>query len=128
MGGRGASSGISDSGRKYGTEFTTLLKEGNIKFVKYNEANNAKAPLETMTRGRVYATVNDHNEINSINYYDSGGKRVKSINLLHNHTSITGEHTHLGYYHKENGTRKLTSKEKKIVELVKKAWYSKRSK
>lgn len=128
MGGRGASSGISDSGRKYGTEFTTLLKEGNIKFVKYNEANNAKDPLETMTRGRVYATVNDHNEINSINYYDSGGKRVKSINLLHNHTSITGEHTHLGYYHKENGTRKLTSKEKKIVELVKKAWYSKRSK
>ena len=128
MGGRGASSGISDSGRKYGTEFSTLLKEGNIKFVKYNEANNAKDPLETMTRGRVYATVNDHNEINSINYYDSGGKRVKSINLLHNHTSITGEHTHLGYYHKENGTRKLTSKEKKIVELVKKAWYSKRSK
>lgn len=128
MGGRGASSGISDSGRKYGTEFTTLLKEGNIKFVKYNEANNAKDPLETMTRGRVYATVNDHNEINSINYYDSDGKRVKSINLLHNHTLITGEHTHLGYYHKENGTRKLTSQEKKIVELVKKAWYSKRSK
>ena len=128
MGGRGASSGISESGRKYGTEFTTLLKEGNIKFVKYNDANNAKDPLETMTRGRVYATINDHNEINSINYYDSDGKRVKSINLLHNHTSITGEHTHLGYYHKENGTRKLTSKEKKIVELVKKAWYSKRSK
>lgn len=128
MGGRGASSGISESGRKYGTEFTTLLKEGNIKFVKYNDANNAKDPLETMTRGRVYATINDHNEINSINYYDSDGKRVKSINLLHNHTSIIGEHTHLGYYHKENGTRKLTSQEKKIVELVKKAWYSKRSK
>ena len=128
MGGRGAGSGMSDSGRKYGTEFTTLLKEGNIKFVKYNEANNAKDPLETMTRGRVYATVNDHNEINSINYYDNGGKRVKSINLLHNHTTITGEHTHLGYYHKENGTRKLTSKEKKVVELVKKAWYSKRGK
>lgn len=128
MGGRGASSGMSDSGRKYGTEFTTLLKEGNIKFVKYNESNNAKDPLETMTRGRVYATVNDHNEINSINYYDNSGKRVKSINLLHDHTTITGEHTHLGYYHKENGTRKLTTQEKKIVELVKKAWYDRNSK
>ena len=48
MGGRGASSGISESGRKYGTEFTTRLKEGNIKFVKYNDANNAKDPLERL--------------------------------------------------------------------------------
>lgn len=128
MGGRGASSGISDKGKKYGTEFKSLLKVGNIKFVKSNDSDNAKDPLETMTRGRVYATINAKNEINSINYYDNNGKRVKSINLLHDHAEIKGEHTHLGYYHKENGTRKLTTQEKKLVEFVKKAWYDRKGK
>lgn len=128
MGGRGASSGISDSGKRYGTEFTSLMKAGNIKFVKYNDSDNAKDPLETMTRGRVYVTINAKNEINSINYYDNNGKRVKSINLLHDHNEIKGEHTHVGYYHKEKGTRKLTTQEKKMVEFVKKAWYDRNSK
>lgn len=128
MGGRGASSGISDSGKKYGTEFSTLLREGNIKFVRYNGANNAKDPLETMTHGRVYAVVNDKNEINSINYYDPDGKRTRSINLLHDHKEIKGKHTHEGYYHDEKGTRKLTEQEKKLVEFVKKAWYNRKSK
>lgn len=37
MGGRGSSSGISASGKKYGTQYKTLLKDGNIKFVsKFN--------------------------------------------------------------------------------------------
>ena len=99
MGGRGASSGISDSGKRYGTEFTSLMKVGNIKFVKHNDSDNAKDPLETMTRGRVYVTINAKNEINSINYYDGNGERVKSINLLHDHHEIIGEHTHIGYYH-----------------------------
>ena len=128
MGGRGASSGISDSGKRYGTEFTSLMKVGNIKFVKHNDSDNAKDPLETMTRGRVYVTINAKNEINSINYYDNNGKRVKSINLLHDHNEIKGEHTHVGYYHKEKGTRKLTTQEKKMVEFVKKAWYDRNSK
>lgn len=128
MGGRGSSSGLSDKGKKYGTEYATLLKEGNIKFVKYNEANNAKDPLETMTKGRVYVVVNDKNEINSVNYYDPSGKRVKSINLLHDHKDIKGEHVHMGYYHEENGTRHLTVQEKKLIEFVRKIWYNNKSK
>ena len=36
MGGRGASSGISRSGNKYGTEYSTLYQSGNIKFIKQN--------------------------------------------------------------------------------------------
>lgn len=128
MGGRGAASGISDKGKRYGTEFSSLLKVSNIKFVKYNGADNAKDPLETMTKGRVYVTVNDRNEINSINYYGSDGKRVKSINLLHNHKEIKGQHTHEGYFHDENGTRNLTAQEKKLVEFVKKKWYNRKGK
>ena len=73
MGGRGASSGISESGRKYGTEFTTLLQEGNIKFVKYNDANNAKDPLETMTRGSGSLAVKAHGEDEGFHIGRGGG-------------------------------------------------------
>lgn len=44
MGGRGASSGASNKGRKYGTEFTSLYQSGNIKFVRYNDSKSAKTP------------------------------------------------------------------------------------
>lgn len=37
MGGRGASSGMSEKGKPYGSEFRTLLKAGNVKFVKQNK-------------------------------------------------------------------------------------------
>lgn len=47
MGGRGSSSGMSDSGKKYGTEYTTLYQSGNIKFVRYKNGS-ATAPVETM--------------------------------------------------------------------------------
>ncbi len=128
MGGRGASSGVSVSGKPYGSEFETLMKASNIKFVRPTGANNAKDPLETRTRGRVYVTVNDRNEINSINYYDSTGKRRKTINLLHSHDKIEGQHTHEGYFHNENGTRHLTDDEKKLVAFAKRIWYNQHSK
>lgn len=128
MGGRGASSGKSDKDKPYGSEFKSLLKVGNIKFVQPTNAKNAKDPLETMTKGRVYATVNNDGQINSISYYNNSGKRVKSINLLHSHENIDGPHTHIGYYHKEGGTRSLTTKEKKLVEIVETAWYNKKDK
>ena len=94
MGGRGASSG----GRQlndgtylpYGSEFRTILKAGNVKFVKQNAAVNAKDPLETMTKGRIYATINDNGEINAISYYGKDGKRAKTINLLHSHEQFKG--------------------------------------
>lgn len=128
MGGRGASSGMSEKGKPYGSEFRTLLKAGNVKFVKQNAALNAKDPLETMTKGRIYATINDEDKINAISYYDADGKRVKTINLLHSHEQFKGVHTHIGYYHDEGGTRALTADEKKLVAFVKKAWYNRHSK
>ncbi len=128
MGGRGASSGMSDKGKPYGAEFRTLYESGNIKFVSPNNANNAKDPLETITKGRIYATVNGDGEINAINIYGDDGKRVKSINLLHSHEEIIGEHTHIGYFHKEGGTRNLTAEEKKLVARVKEIWYNRHSK
>lgn len=127
MGGRGSASGISDSGKVYGTEFKTLLKVSNIKFVKYNNSTSAKTPQETMTQGRIYVTVNSQNELKTITYYDNSGKRKKSIDLTHPHEGKE-PHTHYGYVHSENGTTGLTTEEKRIVEFVRKVWYNKRSK
>ena len=57
MGGRASSSGMSVKGKPYGTEYTTLYKSGNIKFVRYNDASSAKTPMETMTRGWSYVKI-----------------------------------------------------------------------
>ena len=120
MGGRGASSGLSDSGKKYGTEYTTLLQDGNVKFVRYNEGD-AKTPQETMTKGRVYATVNSQDKVVAVTYYDRANKRVKQIDLTHPHEGKI-PHTHHGYNHSENGTTRLTTEEKAMVERIKKLW------
>ena len=131
MCGRGASSGISNKGHKYGTEYKTVLKDGNIKFVKYKESKSTKTPMETMTKGRVYVTVNNKNELTAITYYDNNGKRNRQIDLQKVHKGIK-PHTHHGYEHNENdskkGASKLTTEEIKMVDRVTKIWYNNKSK
>lgn len=128
MGGRGASSGISVSGKKYGTEYTTLHQSGNIKFVRYNDNKSPKAPKETMTSGRIYVTVDAKDNIRYINYYDKSNKNKKQIDVDSQSHIINGKpektHTHKGYYHNEKGTYNLSQKEAKMVERVKKIWYN----
>ena len=135
MGGRGASSGISrnkkgEQKHRYGTEYSTVYQYDNIKFVKKNEGSNS-APMETMTRGRVYVTLNDDNEPKFITYYDKNNKRYKQIDLNRPH-KIDGvptlPHTHKGYEHDEKGTHKLSNKEQKMVDRVKKIWHNYRDK
>lgn len=130
MGGRGASSGISVSGKTYGSEFRALLKAGNIKFVKAVDGAQ-KTPMETMTKGRVYVTLNKNDNIKAITYYDAANKRTKQIDLDRPHNKVS-PHTHHGYIHSENDSAKgyanLTTEEKKMVERVKKIWYNRRSK
>lgn len=126
MGGRGASSGLSDKDKPYGSEFHTVYQAGNIKFVVSN-SGSAKTPMETMTNGRVYATVNDKNNIKAITYYDKHNKRFKQIDVTGRLHTIDGKpvipHTHLGYVHEEHGTRVLSMSEKKMVERVLRTWY-----
>lgn len=128
MGGRGSKSGVSAKGKPYGSEFTTVLKSGNIKFVVVNEGQN-NAPMETMTEGRIYATVDKKtNELKYISYYDKHNERFKQIDLQHPHNIngiMTQPHTHLGYFHNEKGYRDLTEKEKKMVDRIIKTWYNK---
>lgn len=117
MGGRGSSSGISNKGEKYGTEFTELAREGNIKILRYN-GNNSKVPMETMTNNRVYGIVNQKGELRNIVYYDRLNKRRKQIDIGHPHGKYQGEHTHHGYEHSENGTTGITPKERRMIERV----------
>ena len=123
MGGRGSSSGISDKGKAYGTEYSTLYQSGNIKFVRYNDSTSAKTPMETMTKGRVYVTINAKDEVSSITYYDNTNKRKRQIDLTHAHNGKK-PHTHHGYIHDENGTTGLTVEEKKMIDKVKNEWYN----
>lgn len=128
MGGRGAASGVSD-GKPYGSEYHSLDEFENIKFVASNDASNT-APLETMTKGRVYAIVNEsNNKIKAISFYDESNKRYKQIDLDHYH-KINGKsekpHVQMGYYH--NGAAyKPSEKEKALIDKVEKFWYSKKA-
>lgn len=124
MGGRGASSGVSDKGNKYGTQYHTLLKVGNIKFVEKNN-RNSETLMESMTTGRVYVTVGGK-DLLSVTYLDNRNKRAKTIDLSHAHKGMN-EHVHHGYFHNENdgpkGATKLDKKEKAMLDRVRKIWY-----
>lgn len=124
MGGRGASSGISKYGNRYGSQYRTVLKSGNIKFVIKREGAT-ESLQETMTRGRVYVRVDDGNNLREIVYFDNANKRTKQIDLAHFHDGQK-PHTHHGYNHFENDSpkhyAKLTTSEKKMVERVRKIW------
>ena len=129
MGGRGSASGISDKGKVYGTEYHTIYKYSNIKFIKPNIKDSTTAPMETMTKGRVYVTVNEKGP-KYISYYDTQNKRFKQIDLDRPHKGMR-PHTHHGYEHNENdgkkGAANLTTEEKEMVARIKKLWYNYKS-
>lgn len=129
MGGRGASSGVScdkkgNPKNKYGTQYNTVLTDGNIKFVTKN-SRQSETIMETMTQGRVYVTVGG-DELISVMYFDNENKRIKTIDLSHPHKGLK-EHVHHGYEHNENdgpkGATRLNEKEKEMVDRVRRLWY-----
>ncbi len=123
MGGRGASSGVSDKKKKYGTEYKSLLTVGNMKFIK--ATSNSSELFETRTKGRVYVEIGKKNTPKSIHYFDNSLRKTKTIDLSHIHAKMK-PHTHHGYFHNENdgikGATGLTPKEKKMVKRVYKIW------
>lgn len=81
MGGRGSSSGISDKGKKYGTEYKAVAQFGEIKVVRVKGSGSVTAPIETITKNRVYATIDKKGDIKHITFYDTYGERVKQIDV-----------------------------------------------
>lgn len=122
MGGRGARSGTSKKGNPYGSQYHAILTVGNIKYVEKN-TKSAETLMETMTKGRVYARVNN-GEVKSIVYFDNEGKRSKQIDLA-DHYGIS-PHVHHGYLHDEDSPNgkptKLTVEERAMVDTVLKNW------
>ena len=128
MGGRGASSGISDRGKRYGTEYKTLAQFGNVKVIR-TKAGNAKAPMETMTPGHIYATVDKDNDIKYITFHDAEGERIKQIDVKGRKHDDALPHTHNGYEHEEYGTYPGMSREdEKVVNNILEQWERKRKK
>lgn len=116
---------MSDKGKPYGSQYHTVLRNGNIKFVEAND-RHSESLFETQTKGRVYVTAGG-NDLLKITYYDQKNKRTKQIDLNHVHKGMK-PHTHHGYNHNENdsakGASNLTPEEKKMVERVKQIWYN----
>ena len=132
MGGRGASSGISKTGKKYGTEYYTVLQHNNIKFVKsYDEKGNNKAPMETMSKGRIYGYINSKNELKSLTFFDNKNKRNITVDISGKYHRINGKpvlpHLHIGYEHSENGTYTLNKNLQKLVVKAIDVWYNKQN-
>ena len=131
FGGRGSSSGISEKGNKYGSQFHDVLDtngkpliSGNIKFIKSN-SRESDSLFETMSKGRVYA-VTGGKDLLKIVYFDKENKHTKEINIGHKHANMD-PHVHHGYFHNERdgskGATKLNTEEKKMIERVRKVWY-----
>ena len=123
MGGRGASTGISNKGKIYGTEYKSIpeLNFGRVKFVQQIASGSTKAPMETMTKGRIYVTLSSKGEPANITFFVKG-KRIRQIDLLPPAHDGMLPHTHRGYNHSEKGTRKPNKFEKKIIDEVQRAW------
>lgn len=123
MGGRGASSGTSAKGNGYGSQYRTIAKRGNVKFVE-KASKGSETLMETRTRGRVYAQV-DRGEVKSLTFFDASGKRKKQVDLTHSHGGAM-PHTHHGYLHNEadspKGAARLTPKERAMVDRVLSEW------
>ena len=116
---------MSASGKPYGSAYKTLLRSGNIKFVKKSDGAT-ESLLETMTKGRVYVELNSKNEPGAIHYYDNEGKRRKTIDLDHFHDKKK-PHSHGGYYHAEY-LGGLSSKERAMVDRVFQLWNNEKNK
>lgn len=120
MGGRGASSGVSERGNRYGSQYHTLLEYDNMKFVTKN-SRQSEDLMETMTKGRVYVTING-NEPQRITYFDNDNKRNKVVEK----DKRTGTwHAHYGYLHTEygeNAHESLTNSDREMIDKVIKVW------
>ena len=122
FGGRGASSGISEKGNAYGTQYKILLEYENIKFVT-NAGKNYEALMETMTNGRTYVQIGGE-EILRIVQMDENNRRNRVIEFDKKNKQW---HVHQGYLHSENSENQhdpLSISDVRLLEKVKKIWHN----
>lgn len=120
MGGRGARFGRNKNG-DYGSEYKCVAQMSNVKILKSKTGSN-NAPTDTMTKGRVYATLDKQNDIKWITFYDYTGKRYLQIDIKgKDHNGLGLPHRHHGYNHDEYGipdNRLTDAQNRKIDEIL----------
>lgn len=131
MGGRGARYGVSEKGRKYGTEYHTVLQHGNIKFIRFDLSTSASSPYDTRPGNgrRIYVTVNQKNEPKYITMYRTDGRRLAQIDVsgpahYQDEKKIETPHIHIGYEHQGSHVRELNHWERNLLEKIQTIWYS----
>lgn len=120
MGGRGATSlyyKFGGEGHIYGDEYGSVIHGfDNVKIVVMKKNTSLKAPQESNTAGRIYATVNkETGELHSLSYMGNDGKRYKQVDAA-DHMGM-GSHAHDGYNH-GGAARKLSRKERRQLAIV----------
>lgn len=125
----GHSSIADDNLWPYGEDYYKVAQDGEVAYVKVR-GGSVTAPMETRTRGRVYATLDINNDVKHITFYDlESGERTKQIDVKGKPHNGAMPHVHLGYDHDEYGSRVvLTSKEEKTVRRILDYWENKRKK
>lgn len=105
-----------------------MLTYKNVKFIKLNNGLPLTAPMETMTKGRIYAVIDKNGELKHVVFFDKQNKRNKQIDIgKHSHIingKLVQNHTHKGYFHDENGTYYMTKGETKLVAKLLTLWYN----
>ena len=122
MGGRGASSGMSEKGNPYGSQYHTLLEHENIKFVA-NRIKNYEPLLETMSKGRTYVQVGGE-DIVRVEFMDKDNKRYKVIEKDKKNKTW---HMHHGYFHTEESEKMhepLSRQDKDFLDKISKIWHN----
>ncbi len=123
MGGRGASSGKSDKGNPYGSQYHSLFSEDNIKFVTKN-SRLSETLMETMTPGRVYVETGGDDLLRVV-FFDNSNRRNKVLER----DKRTGEwHVHEGYFHNEYGKDEhgnLSAADQAMIDKVETLWQNK---
>lgn len=122
MGGRGASSGMSDKGNKYGSQYHTVFESENIKFVNKNE-RTSETLMETMTKGRIYVEVGGEDLLRIISF-DENNKRN---HVIERDKRSDEWHVHNGYFHWESGKAQhepLNDEDERLLDKVRKLWHN----
>lgn len=122
MGGRGSSSGMSDKGRPYGSQYHSLYEYENVKFVS-NIGKNYEPLMETRTEGRVYVQVGG-NDIIRIVFMDGQNTRNK---VIEQDKRSKEWHVHHGYFHTENSEKEhepLSAQDRQYLEKIKRIWHN----
>ena len=128
MGGRGASSGTSKAGNRYGSQYRTVVSSGNIKIIDARHSG-VETVIETMTRGQSLWCTELERKSWKHSHFDNENKRSKRIDLDHTHKKMI-PHTQHGYMTGGNdgkkGVSSLTPNEKKMVERIRRLWENKK--